>query len=100
MNGGQRQRISIARAILKDSPILIMDEATSSVDNDTERKIQDALMKLFVNRTVIIIAHSLSTVKMADRIYVLENGQIVEEGKHKELIDYDGIYNNLFEGKG
>ena len=77
-----------------------MDEATSSVDNDTDRKIQDALIRLFVNRTVVIISHRLSTVKMADKIFVFENGRIAEEGKHKELIDSNGIYKILFERKG
>ena len=77
-----------------------MDEATSSLDNDTDRKIQDALIRLFVNRTVVIISHRLSTVKMADKIFVFENGRIAEEGKHKELIDSNGIYKNLFERKG
>ena len=100
LSGGQRQRISIARAILKNAPILILDEATSSLDNDTDRKIQDALIRLFVNRTVVIISHRLSTVKMADNIFVFENGRIAEEGKHKELIDSNGIYKNLFERKG
>ena len=100
LSGGQRQRISIARAILKNAPILILDEATSSLDNDTDRKIQDALIRLFVNRTVVIISHRLSTVKMADKIFVFENGRIAEEGKHKELIDNNGIYKSLFERKG
>jgi len=92
LSGGQRQRIAIARALLKDAPILIMDEATSALDTESERYIQNALEKLMQNRTTLIIAHRLSTVEKADRIVVLADGEIVESGSHKELINQDGEY--------
>jgi len=92
LSGGQRQRIAIARALLKDAPILILDEATSALDTESERYIQNALEKLMQNRTTLVIAHRLSTVEKADRIVVLADGEIVESGSHKELINQDGEY--------
>ena len=96
LSGGQRQRISIARAVLKDPPILVLDEATSSVDNETEAAIQRSLEKLILDRTTILIAHRLSTVRNADRIYVIENGKIIEEGTHEELVKSNRLYTTLW----
>ncbi|BAB73845.1 ABC transporter ATP-binding protein [Anabaena sp. FACHB-709] len=96
LSGGQRQRIAIARAVLKNPPILILDEATSAVDNETEAAIQRSLEKITVNRTTIAIAHRLSTIRHSHCIYVMEHGQIVEQGTHEDLIALDGIYTNLW----
>jgi ATP-binding cassette subfamily B protein/subfamily B ATP-binding cassette protein MsbA len=96
LSGGQRQRISIARAVLKDAPILILDEATSSVDTETELLIQQALERLMKGRTTIIIAHRLSTIRNADKIVVLKGKEIIEQGKHAELLAHDGLYKKLY----
>ena len=96
LSGGQRQRISIARAILKNPEILILDEATSAVDNETEAAIQRSLDMLKQNRTVIVIAHRLSTIRNADKIFVLENGEIVESGSHEELLQNKDVYHKLW----
>jgi len=97
LSGGQRQRLSIARAVLKDPPILILDEATSAVDNETESAIQRSLEKITCDRTTIAIAHRLSTIRNADRIYVMEQGQLVEWGSHEELLQRQGLYASLWQ---
>jgi ATP-binding cassette subfamily B protein len=96
LSGGQRQRLSIARAVLKDPPILILDEATSAVDNETEAAIQRSMQRISVGRTTIVIAHRLSTIRSAHRVYVLESGQVREQGTHDELIDAGDLYAALW----
>ncbi|MCB0104381.1 MAG: ATP-binding cassette domain-containing protein, partial [Caldilineaceae bacterium] len=96
LSGGQKQRISIARVFLKNPPILIFDEATSSLDNESEKAVQSSLERLSHNRTTIVIAHRLSTVRNAQRIIVLANGTIAEEGTHEELVNAGGVYANLY----
>ncbi|HEY9634661.1 MAG TPA: ABC transporter ATP-binding protein [Coleofasciculaceae cyanobacterium] len=96
LSGGQQQRIAIARAVLKNPPILILDEATSAVDNETEAAIQRSLEKITANRTTIAIAHRLSTVRNADCIYVMEHGKLVEQGRHEQLLEQQGIYASLW----
>jgi subfamily B ATP-binding cassette protein MsbA len=97
LSGGERQRIAIARAILKNAPILILDEATSALDSESESLVQTALQNLMTGRTVFVIAHRLSTVRRADRIVVLENGTIADIGPHDELMKKLGTYRRLYE---
>ena len=100
LSGGQRQRIAIARAVLKNAPILILDEATSALDNESERYVQAALDELMVGRTSFVIAHRLSTIENADRIVVLKEGRIAEIGSHTELLARNGIYAYLHQVQG
>ena len=95
LSGGQRQRLAIARALLKNAPILILDEATSALDTESERHIQDALEEVMKGRTTFVIAHRLSTIENADRILVMDKGQIVEQGNHGQLLALNGRYSQL-----
>ena len=97
LSGGERQRIAIARALLKDAPILILDEATSSLDSDSEAEVQRALENLMQGRTTFIVAHRFSTIRNVDRILVLAGGRIVEQGRHEDLLTLDGEYKRLYE---
>ena len=99
LSGGQRQRIAIARAILKDVPILLLDEATSALDNKAEQEVQKALTYLMQDRTSLVVAHRLSTIKDADCIYVLNNGSLVEKGAHDQLINNQSAYYDLFKSQ-
>jgi subfamily B ATP-binding cassette protein MsbA len=96
LSGGQRQRLAIARAILKDTPILILDEATSALDTESERHVQAALDELMKNRTTLVVAHRLSTIEHANRIVVLDQGRIIESGSHADLLAKDGAYANFY----
>jgi ATP-binding cassette, subfamily B, bacterial MsbA len=96
LSGGQRQRIAIARAMLKNAPILLLDEATSALDTTSERQVQEALNRLMAERTTIVIAHRLSTVLDANRIYVLDRGRVAESGTHAELLARGGLYADLY----
>ena len=95
LSGGEKQRISIARCILKDAPIVILDEATASVDLDNERHIQEAITELVRGKTLLVIAHRLNTIRVADKIVVVSEGKIAEQGTHEQLLKCGGIYNNF-----
>jgi subfamily B ATP-binding cassette protein MsbA len=97
LSGGQRQRLCIARAILKDAPILILDEATSALDTESEQMVQNALNNLMANRTTFVIAHRLSTILNADKIVVIDQGMIAEEGNHEQLLGQAGLYKKLYD---
>ena len=96
LSGGEKQRISIARAFLKDAPILLMDEPTASLDAQTEAAIQEALERLMAGRTVIVVAHRLSTIQKADKIVIIENGKVSEEGSHSQLLAQNGRYAHYY----
>ena len=95
LSGGQRQRLAIARALIKNAPILILDEATSALDNESDRQVQASLETLMQGRTTVVIAHRLSTVQNADKIVVMDGGRVLEQGTHKELLAQGGAYCNL-----
>ena len=97
LSGGEKQRISIARCILKDAPIVILDEATASVDVDNESYIQEAISELVKNKTLLVIAHRLNTIRDADNIVVIKEGNIAEQGNHEDLMNSNGIYKNMVE---
>lgn len=99
LSGGERQRLSIARAIMKDAPIIILDEATANVDPENEKELMEAITELTQEKTVIMIAHRLKTVRRADQILVVDNGQIVQRGTHDELMGQDGIYRRFISGR-
>jgi len=100
LSGGQRQRIAIARAMLKNAPVLLLDEATAAMDRNTERRVQVALDRLGQGRTTLVVAHRLSTIRDADLIYVMDRGRVVESGRHDALLDADGLYANLWVTQG
>ena len=99
LSGGERQRLSIARAIMKDAPFIILDEATANVDPENEKELMEAITELTQEKTVIMIAHRLKTVRRADQILVVDNGQIVQRGTHDELMGQDGIYRRFISGR-